>query len=293
MSEALVVRDERAVTVTPDQVDLIKKTLAPEATDAELKLFIYDNTRRGINPLDKMIHFTKRKGKYTPLVGIDFMRTRAAESGDYAGSDDAVFEGGERPDSARVTVWRFVQGQRCGFTATARWSEYYPGDGDAGFLWRKMPHTMLAKCAEALALRKGFPQQISGLYTAEEMAQASEDAPPPRVQPIRSATPVVVAQVVASDEPTDLFPDDAQEPEPAAAEPEGYVYITKVTKRNGEKNGKAYSQWFVTTSDGREGSTFDGPTAVSAEAAMASKSPVIATWEQRGKYTNLVNLLRA
>ena len=60
------------------------------------------------------------------------------------------------------------------FPATARWAEYVP---DQPFMWNKMPHTMLGKCAEALALRKGFPQELSGLYAAEEMAQTPEDTP--------------------------------------------------------------------------------------------------------------------
>ena len=161
-----------APTITPDQLALIKQTIAKDATDLELELFFYDCARRGVHPLDKLIHFTKRGGKYTPVTSIDFMRSRAAMTGDYAGQDDVIFSGavGNGEFTATVTVYRLVHDQRCAFTATARWSEYKP---DQDFMWRKMPHTMLGKCAEALALRKGFPQELSGLYEAAEMDQAS------------------------------------------------------------------------------------------------------------------------
>ena len=297
MSEALIVREDKAVIVTPEQMALIKKTIAPpDATDAELQLFIYDNTRRGVNPLDRMIHFTKRGGKYTPITGIDFMRTRAAETGDYAGSDDAVFVGevGKSGFEAKMTVYRFVHGERCPFSATARWSEYYPGDAQ-GHMWRKMPHTMLAKCAEALALRKGFPQQISGLYTAEEMAQAGEPEAPRAVavprQVVAARVPVVTEAVVVGPGDDATFFD---EPEPEAPPPvETNVTIAELTSRTGEKNGKVWTQYFITLSDGRKGSFFDGQLAVSAKAAFASRVPVVATFEQSGKFTNLVNLLSA
>lgn len=176
----LVVTDNQppAVVITDTQIDLIKRTLAKDATAEELQLFFYDNRRRGVHPLDKLIHFTKRGGKYTPITSIDFMRSRAAETGDYAGNDDAVFTGAPKAGefSAAVTVYRFVRGERCAFSATARWSEYCPPSGQ-DHMWQKMPHTMLGKCAEALALRKAFPQQTAGLYAAEEMDQAGADRP--------------------------------------------------------------------------------------------------------------------
>jgi phage recombination protein Bet len=170
--------------VTADQVALIKTTIAKDATDTELQLFFYDCQRQGVHPLDRLIHFTKRGGKYTPITSIDFMRQRAAQTGECAGIDDAVVTGDPKTPGfqATVTVYRLVQGQRCAFTATARWSEYKPDAND--FMWAKMPHVMLGKCAEALALRKGFPQQLAGLYATEELDQAEPREPRPAREPI-------------------------------------------------------------------------------------------------------------
>lgn len=165
---------ERPAALPADELDLVRKTVAAGATDAELKLFLYDCSRRGIHPLDRLLHFTKRGGRYTPVTSIDFMRAQAAMSGEMAGSDDPVFlaedESG-RPLAALVTVYRLTQGQRFGYAATARWSEYCP---DNAPMWKRMPFTMLGKCAEALALRKAFPQQLAGLYSREEMDQADK-----------------------------------------------------------------------------------------------------------------------
>lgn len=178
MSTEVVVLEPREVVITNEDTDLIKKTICAGATEPEMKLFFYDCRRRGVHPLDKLIHFTKRSGKYTPITSIDFMRQRAQASGAYAGEDEPVYttvESGD-VDTCKYTVYRFVQGQRCQWTATARWNEYYPGD-QLGFMWKKMPYVMLTKCAEALALRKAFPAELQGLYVKEEMEQANGDKP--------------------------------------------------------------------------------------------------------------------
>ena len=174
MADEIIAFQGKQIKVTKDEYDtFVKSIAAQEATETEIKLYLYDCDRRGVSPLDKLIHFTKRKGRYTPVTSIDYMRIRAESSGVYAGSDDAVFEEGTKyPKAAKVTVWKMVKDRLGRFEATARWDEYAPDLTTASaFMWKKMPHTMLAKCAEALALRKAFPGQLAGLYSKEEMAQ--------------------------------------------------------------------------------------------------------------------------
>jgi len=159
---------------TREQIELIKRTVCEGASDLELQLFLYQCNKSGLDPLAKQIYFVKRKGRGTIQTGIDGYRAIADATGQYAGNDD--YEYGYTPDervvSATATVYKIVSGQRCAFTATARWDEYYPGK-EQGWAWDKMPHVMLGKCAESLALRKAFPKQLSGMYTTEEMAQAN------------------------------------------------------------------------------------------------------------------------
>ena len=165
MSEAIAQPGEPAF-----DLELIRRTVAQGATNDELALYLHDCQRRGVHPLDKLLHFTKRGGKYTPITSIDLFRARAGATGQHAGTDDAIYaeDASGKIVSAKVTVYRLIGGVRCPFGATAYWSEYNAG----GPMWTKMPRTMIAKCAEALALRKAFPQELGGLYTADEMEQA-------------------------------------------------------------------------------------------------------------------------
>lgn len=254
MTTAIAERSEvgPAPNVTSDQLDLVKKTVAAGATDAELKLYLYDCARHGVHPLDKLLHFTKRDGKYVPITSIDLMRIRAADTGECLGITDPMFMGTPQTTefSASVTVMRFVQGQVASFSATARWTEYYPGDGKPGFMWRKMPHTMLGKCAEALALRKGFPKQLAGLYAREEMDQAS-------------SAPTLVVEAPAAIE--------AAAPDPPQL-PQGAVLLQRV-EQNQTAKGKPY--WTLTDHLGEVYKEWDQRRATIAEQYVQERTPVI------------------
>lgn len=154
-----------------------------------------------LSPFKRQIHIIKRWSKdgdrYTIQTGIDGYRARADRTNLYAGNDEYRFDEGiteyemvkqnrKPPITATATVYKAVAGTRCPFTATARWEEYYPGEKQ-GFMWDKMPFLMLGKCAEALALRKAFPDELAGIYTDEEMAQADR-------KPLKEATPPQTAK---------------------------------------------------------------------------------------------------
>lgn len=170
----LQTRQTTLIEFQPDQVELIKKTVAKDATNDELKMFLYQCQTTGLNPLARQIYFMKRSGKVTMQVSIDGFRVIAERSGTYAGQDEPEFlEQDGKLVKATVKVYRFSpSGTRYqASVGVAFWDEYCPQSGQ-DFMWRKMPHTMLSKVAEALALRKAFPQDLSGLYTTDEMAQS-------------------------------------------------------------------------------------------------------------------------
>jgi phage recombination protein Bet len=172
MSTALAVVQDG---FTQDQIELIKRQICVGGTDDELKLFLHTAKRRGLDPMTRQIYAIKRQGKMTIQTAIDGFRLIAGRTGQLAGISDVEYdsETERNPKKATVVVTKIVGGHLCTFTASARWSEYNVSDGP---LWRKMPYLMLGKCAEALALRKAFPDDLSGLYTTEEMGQA-ENAP--------------------------------------------------------------------------------------------------------------------
>lgn len=169
--------------LTPAKLKLLADTVARGADQNELALFLHVCQRTALDPFMKQIYFVKRydtqsgEARGVIQVGIDGLRAIAERSGEYAGSDEPLFEYAatdtKKPIKATVSVYRLVGSERVKFTASARWDEYFPGEKQ-GFMWKKMPHNMLGKCAEGLALRKAFPQAMAGLCVHEEMQQAGK-----------------------------------------------------------------------------------------------------------------------
>lgn len=193
-------------TFNPSQLELIKNQIAKGCTNEEIEYFIGVCQRTGLDPFQRQIYAIRRKDngvmKMTIQTGIDGYRLIADRTGRYAGSDDPIHHCDAAGNLTRstVTVWKLVGGVRCPFTASALFDEYQQQNNA---MWAKMKFTMLAKCAESLALRKSFPADLSGLYTTEEMMQADggSDRPPqdaPKPVPKPAPKPVAIVAPVAA-----------------------------------------------------------------------------------------------
>lgn len=175
--------------------------LAPRAT---VEAFLQHCRRTQLDPIARQIYAICRKGRWGIQISIDGARLIAERSGKYAGQTPVEWTGDgqtwtqvwldrQPPAAARVGVHR--SDFREPLFAVANFAAYAAG----GPMWDKMPALMIGKCAEMLALRKAFPQDLSGLYSSEEMDQAGQPAPVQEPQQAAQPDEVVDAEVVEED----------------------------------------------------------------------------------------------
>ena len=178
-----------------NKLELIAKTVAPGLTPEEFQLFCHVARVRHLDPLQRQIHAVKRntwnsllnngkggfESKMTIQTGIDGYRAIANRTGMYMPSEKPALIEDPGKETFRITAYikKFdpLSHQWFEFSATAYYREFVQTkkDGDKhvpNSMWEKMPVNQLTKCAEALALRKGWPEELGGIYVDEEMQHA-------------------------------------------------------------------------------------------------------------------------
>ncbi len=198
-----------------EEVRVIKSVIAPDLTDPELQLFLSTCKRTGLDPFSRQIYCTVKvwfnkksqsdERKISIQATVDGFRVIAERSGKYQGQagpfwcgadgkwTDVWLQSKDKIKAAKVGVYKadFREPLWAVALVEAYKQDYSP-------VWQKMPEQMIAKCAESLALRKAFPNDLSGIYTSEEMGQAEKEEdqeprqvnqPPKQVGPSQSFAP--------------------------------------------------------------------------------------------------------
>ncbi len=199
---------------TPEERHLILETCCGGATEAEAFALIGIAEARGMNVLAQECYFVKRwdraKGKevWAVQAAIDSFRIRAEKTGLYDGQDEPEYEHNAKGEIvlARVKVYR--KDWTRPMVGVARWSEYVQTtkEGRPTSFWARMPYNQIAKCAEALALRKAFPTALAKIYVTEEMGQADNEPQVPVQQrgPIKPPPPQLEQGLAKSVDALDL-----------------------------------------------------------------------------------------
>lgn len=204
-----------------DKIELIKSQIAKGASDDELKLFLHLCNRTGLDPFARQIYAIQRQEwdaqqqrsvpKMTFQVSIDGFRLVAERSTKYEGQVGPYWCGKDGkwldvwvsrdfPLASKVGVLK--KGFREPLFAIAHWDEYVQSkkDGTTTKMWESKPALMLAKCAESLALRKAFPQELSGMYTPDEMGGEAKE-----VEAAVTPSPVIQSRAAPLDSPSPQF----------------------------------------------------------------------------------------
>lgn len=184
----LVIRSDQPDWTQEQVLALLDMFNLGNAPETVIRSYFHVCQTTGLDPFKRQIHLIERQGKFTPQTSIDGFRIIRDRSQQYDG-DETLWCG---PDGRWVDAWLedgpptackfvlYLKNRTRPVTAVARWSEYVQTkrDGTVTSMWARMAAHMLAKVAEALAIRKAFPDDTGGLYTNDEMAQATSDPAP-------------------------------------------------------------------------------------------------------------------
>ncbi len=204
-------------------LDVLASSLYPGASPSSIKMVLGYCKAASLDPMQKPVHIVPmwdskaEKMRDVVMPGVGLYRTQAARTGEHVGTDEPVFgplidlKFGDTeiqvPEWCRVTVFRLKGGQPRAFTATEYWMENYATASKNSVapntMWKKRSRGQIAKCAEAQALRKGFPE-VGSQPTAEEMEGKllDPDYSAPGDTPLASLTPQRKSDAAASNPAT-------------------------------------------------------------------------------------------
>lgn len=178
-SSAFIITDEQMKTLEQARI------IPPSTPESQVEVFANVCKEQGLSPFSKEIYLVGYKGKYSVMTGINGFRKIAGRTGLHAGTDQAKFDlqpngqyktpanysKGQLPATCSITIYKMVGGVRCPFEHTAVFREFSSGQQK----WASMPFQMIAKVAEAFALRKAFGGELSGLHVQEEGAALADE----------------------------------------------------------------------------------------------------------------------
>jgi len=192
-----------ALNFSPQQEQMIRDMFARDASNEEFSVLMEVAKARRLNPLLKEIHFMKRwdndlnRYVWSAMVSIEGLRTLAERTGEYEGQDPPKWEYEDGEGGKKWLVAAYVTVYRTGrkpCTGVAYYEEFLQTkrDGNPNRMWATMPRNQLAKCAEAMAFRKIFPNETGGLNVPEEF-NGRDDGSPTEAHKMSGAAPVQAA----------------------------------------------------------------------------------------------------
>lgn len=204
----------------------LSSTIYPGAKPESILMAVDYCRARDLDPMLKPVHLVpmnvkdaitgNKEYRDVPMPGIGLYRIQADRSGTYAGADEPEFGPiVERkfkgkyseftvcyPEWCKYTVHKMIGSHIVAFIAKEFWIENYATESNTSdapnSMWKKRPYAQLSKCAEAQALRKGWPE-IGQDVTAEEMEGKDY---------IRDVTPVPQAIAAPAVANRKMYPQD-------------------------------------------------------------------------------------
>lgn len=257
---------------------VLQSSIYPGAKPESIKLVIGYCRAGQLDPLQKPVHIVPMSVKIRALnrdekdtyewrdvimPGVGLYRTQASRSNACCGvsepdfGTDVEFKYGDQtitvPKTCRVTVKRLVQDRIVDFTAVELWIENYATAGRdtiaPNAMWKKRPYGQLAKCAEAQALRKAFPEFVGAAATAEELEGKTIDEhgvveqsalPKPMIEQPQSKTANAAEPAVAPIA-TDPKPEPTAQPRPMT---KGQLGVIKAKMAAAAKNNVDFKAKF-------------------------------------------------